>query len=160
MDVTLTGTAVVNLFLLHLEWTVRSNDIINPSIYNSADNVVICVLGLWGGCLGHEGHQQFPWSSGVHPFSSHRLAYVQFLQTVIPGALSLGHHLLPHCFSKQGEGSWPYLWGREAIWSSRIFIRCNLSAPFSIRPRLTSEPSACSQQRMCSKCHINPMSAC
>lgn len=81
MDVTLTGTAVVNLFLLHLEWTVRSNDIINPSIYNSADNVVICVLGLWGGCLGHEGHQQFPWSSGVHPFSSHRLAYVQFLQS-------------------------------------------------------------------------------
>lgn len=67
-----------------------SNGIINLSIYNFADNVVVCMLGRSDWCSGSEDHSQFPWPS----FNSHGLVYIQFLQTVNPGVLSLVPHLL------------------------------------------------------------------
>lgn len=58
-NIDVTGTAVVSLFLLHLEWTLMSDGIISLSIYNFAGNEVVYVLGLWDGCLGNEDISNF-----------------------------------------------------------------------------------------------------
>lgn len=137
----MTGTEVINLISVCLEWTVMSNGIINLSIYNLADNVVVCMLGLSDWCSGNEDHSQFPWPS----FNSHSLVYIQFLQSTLVRSC-----WFPFCFFAPGCGGWPYLWGRGGVWHLSLpGARCNLSAPFSSSPASSDvhETSACQQQR-------------